>query len=705
MKNKGLSIIVLLAFLFTSGCFLFKKDEAKGNNPAVTQAEEKAGLNITLPKTMNGMINDKGILIKIIPTRRNIRTSLTPGGAQNQTAVNYFQPYFVFNIAKDGNNNWYQISNYQTGENMLGWVYESDIQRWDWTLGLRYGQWDNKGMPIKNTTLPRLYIYPTYEALCKAIESGKNEGYIAEYFHSNDDITKIPLMAWPCVQFKEFKTTGGNVYNTYQIFCLGGFGEGGNEAGLQPISGSEILSEEQRQEEIQTIRRSIETLEIVFVIDSTSSMAQWIEETKKSVIRIFEQVKKLGMRVKLRFGLVEYHDYVNGLYFENGKVYKIYSLTEDHQKFLNSVNPVKSADTSSEDYPEAVFDGLDAAINEINWEQTNLSERIIILLGNDGSHPANSPKNPKKLTMEGIVAQAIKPEKHIRIFSLIVPTRASSELFEIHKRQFSFLAEKTNEKLGKKLDGKPIDVCFSLDKHLEVVPVIKSIADIGYESTVIKTGIVDAVVRGDLNANDDGTVTRKNNVLANLKDEEITDVIKFVKNASGYDLSSLRPGETIPCLGWITDQSLNSKILLVEREVYISQIEASYLHSEYSTMLTMLLNPKSMRKSFGEALDTRLGEDESLANIISFFSEKNNDFLTAQEFYKSLGIPCKPNSILSFTLSEIENDTISEGVKQNLINTVRGVCTPGINNSLNNNFRLMGSDPFQLGWLQEKFLL
>ncbi len=117
-------------------------------------------------------------------------------------------------------------------------------------------------------------------------------------------------------------------------------------------------------------------LDIVFVFDSTSSMAQVLSQIKFKVANLIATIKRLVPQSKI--GLVTYRDagdeYVtqaHPLTFSTGKLYN----------FLKQVEPGGGGDLE-----EAVFEALRVAIEDLTWRED--TKKIILLIGDAPPHPS-----------------------------------------------------------------------------------------------------------------------------------------------------------------------------------------------------------------------------------------------------------------------------------------------------------------------------
>jgi len=116
-------------------------------------------------------------------------------------------------------------------------------------------------------------------------------------------------------------------------------------------------------------------LDIVLVIDASDSMQFVIDTVKSRLIKLITSLR--AMVPTSRIGIVAYRDkgdeFVTkwvDLSFSTGKL----------QDFLANLHSGGGGD-----WPEAVYDGLEVAVNDLNWRKK--SKRIIILVPGSPPHP------------------------------------------------------------------------------------------------------------------------------------------------------------------------------------------------------------------------------------------------------------------------------------------------------------------------------
>ena len=143
-------------------------------------------------------------------------------------------------------------------------------------------------------------------------------------------------------------------------------------------------------------------LDVVFLIDSTGSMADEIHRIKANLESIARQVSNLPANPDLRFGMVSYRDrgdeYVTRLYPFDGNV----------RRFSEAIQNLEAS--GGDDYPESLNQALHEAVNNMGWRENAI--RLIFLIADAPPH-LDYPQD-KDYATEMMRAQ----EKGIKVFSV-----------------------------------------------------------------------------------------------------------------------------------------------------------------------------------------------------------------------------------------------------------------------------------------------
>jgi hypothetical protein len=138
-------------------------------------------------------------------------------------------------------------------------------------------------------------------------------------------------------------------------------------------------------------------LDVVFIFDATSSMAEFLRQVKTKIANLAMTFKALVPTV--RIGLVAYRDHKDDFVTRS---FPLTHKTQQLEGFLKDMDPVGGGD-----HEEALTDGLRVAINEFNWGRD--SKKIILVIGDAPPHPEDMQQARElvekfKTRMNGMVA-------------------------------------------------------------------------------------------------------------------------------------------------------------------------------------------------------------------------------------------------------------------------------------------------------------
>jgi hypothetical protein len=125
---------------------------------------------------------------------------------------------------------------------------------------------------------------------------------------------------------------------------------------------------------IQVLREG--GLDIVFIFDATASMQSFLKQVKQKIEDLAAAFKKLVPTC--RIGLIAYRDVDEESEFVT-RVHPLTYGTTTFRDFLADIDPKGGADR-----PEAVYEGLVAAIEEMAWNET--SKKFILIIGDAPPH-------------------------------------------------------------------------------------------------------------------------------------------------------------------------------------------------------------------------------------------------------------------------------------------------------------------------------
>ncbi len=134
----------------------------------------------------------------------------------------------------------------------------------------------------------------------------------------------------------------------------------------------------QTHAEVQAEKKDRPTLEVVFVLDTTSSMGSLIEGAKEKIWSIASRMASGKPSPRIRVGLVAFRD--------NGDAYvtKNFDLTEDLDAVYKNLKGFRAE--GGGDTPEHVGRALGEAVKLMSWSQDPKAAKMIFVVGDAPPH-------------------------------------------------------------------------------------------------------------------------------------------------------------------------------------------------------------------------------------------------------------------------------------------------------------------------------
>ena len=118
-------------------------------------------------------------------------------------------------------------------------------------------------------------------------------------------------------------------------------------------------------------------LDILFLLDSTGSMADEIDQIKATLLSISSRISDLPSQPDLRFGMVAYRDRGDAF------VTRVYDFEPDPQRFVETIRGVVAH--GGDDYPESLNEALHVAVHEPEWRPGD-AIRLMFLIADAPPH-------------------------------------------------------------------------------------------------------------------------------------------------------------------------------------------------------------------------------------------------------------------------------------------------------------------------------
>ncbi len=181
------------------------------------------------------------------------------------------------------------------------------------------------------------------------------------------------------------------------------------------------------------------TAGLVFVIDASLSMDEYIERTREAVMKIYDQLGDAGQLGKVDFGLVAFRDNagsVPGLDY-TAKTWVTLEEGRNPGAFLEKVDQLSAARVSSRDFREDAYAGLQQAIKGMHWQGHDA--RYIVLITDAGAREADDPLSTTGLSTEAV--RQLAQDNGIAIFVLHLKTPAVMADHQAAEAQYQELSD------------------------------------------------------------------------------------------------------------------------------------------------------------------------------------------------------------------------------------------------------------------------
>ena len=166
-------------------------------------------------------------------------------------------------------------------------------------------------------------------------------------------------------------------------------------------------------------------LDVLFLIDTTGSMSDEIEQVKDTLLSVTQKLRSLDREFDLRYGAVLYRDVTDDY------VTKAHAFTSDIQAFDDALQGIQA--TGGGDTPESLNQGLAEAVGRMDWRAG--AAKVMFLIADAPPHMDYADDVPYDESLKAAVA------KGIRIHSV-----AASGLDELGSLVFRQIAQFTRGK-------------------------------------------------------------------------------------------------------------------------------------------------------------------------------------------------------------------------------------------------------------------
>ena len=180
---------------------------------------------------------------------------------------------------------------------------------------------------------------------------------------------------------------------------------------------------------------------IVFVVDTTVSMAPYIDRTRDAIKRMVERIGNTAVRDNFRFGMVAYRDHMGGdarLEYVTRMV-SVPDFAAAPDAIVAQAAAVEEAKASNQDFDEDAMAGVKLALDKVSWK--DFGGRYIVLVTDAGTRDATDPKSETRLGPREMNALARSEANQVAIYTLHLRTPAGRNNHARAEKQYRELSQ------------------------------------------------------------------------------------------------------------------------------------------------------------------------------------------------------------------------------------------------------------------------
>lgn len=191
--------------------------------------------------------------------------------------------------------------------------------------------------------------------------------------------------------------------------------------------------------QIDAVESRLRRINVVFVMDGTSSMRNYYQPMAKALTQAMSQNEMQG--ANMYFGAVVYRNYADG---KENRLIEKEQLTQDYKSVANWLVSQECRSIGDSHY-EAMFYGMETALDQMNWNKDNCN--FLVLVGD----AANAIPDKQNKTIESISRKMADKNVNFVVFQANHLDHAAYHDFslQIQKIMFSQLGRLTGRKISR----------------------------------------------------------------------------------------------------------------------------------------------------------------------------------------------------------------------------------------------------------------
>jgi len=331
---------------------------------------------------------NKTSLYERVLTRPGASLVQQPGDAAGGQLIDAFSRYYVYGRQEDGERGWLEVGVDAQGE-VRGWVDEAQTVPWRQQLAVAFTN------PAANRERTLFFAdWASLEALMAAEDPGLEVRPLTQRIMDGETDERVVAIEpdrhidinerfylLPILGYEEFFSDAGHLMRGLKVASVTK-----TELPDELPDGAESSADATTETAVRKLMPF--RAAVVFVIDSTISMQQYIDEARQAVKQVYERIEDSDLLDRVAFGLVAFRaesadptrakqlEYVARLFVDPSRV----TRAED---FLSKAADLREASVTTDRFDEDPYAGVRLALDEIPWPR--FGARYLVLITDAGA--------------------------------------------------------------------------------------------------------------------------------------------------------------------------------------------------------------------------------------------------------------------------------------------------------------------------------
>ncbi|WP_120634898.1 vWA domain-containing protein [Ruegeria sp. EL01] len=334
-------------------------------------------------------IEGKTSLFQRVLIRERIEARAEPESETPGQALSPLQVFFVY----DRNGEWMQIGADDQGEDLL-WIPETAAVAWNQNIVATLEGSDNVGRVLFFNDIDPIYDIIESENPASLAKDARDEALAAEQGGEPSE-TVIALGPRETIDQRQNLYVMPILSTEEAVFDIGPF------VNLLHVAVASANAPNLPAPSVSQAPGDLKTA-VVFVVDTTISMEPYIRATRDALQEVYREIDGSDATGAVSFGLVGYRDNLQAAPELGYDVQTFVDLNKglDVQNFLGGIDAMEEAESSSKNFREDSYRGIEHALEDMDWSE--FGGRFIVLVTDAGPREFDDEYSSTGLSAESL---------------------------------------------------------------------------------------------------------------------------------------------------------------------------------------------------------------------------------------------------------------------------------------------------------------